>query len=59
MSGGGRNRGSRLLEGHREGTRRRYGKMEGGGRKLEGGGKCQMVGLRPSMSDGTLQTDGC
>lgn len=27
--------------------------------KLEGGGKCQMVGLRHSMSDGTLQKDGC
>lgn len=43
----------------REGGRRRYGKMEGGERKLEGGGKCQMVGLRHSMSGGTLQEDGC
>lgn len=49
---GGGNKGSRLLEGQREGTRRRYGKMEGGG-------KCQMVGLKPSMTDGRLQKDGC
>lgn len=34
----------------RKGTRRRNGKMKGGERKLEGGGKCQMVGLRHSVS---------
>ena len=31
--------------------------MEGGERKLEGGGKCQMVGLRHSMCDDRLQKD--
>lgn len=33
--------------------------MEGGERKPEGGGKCQMVRLRASVSDGRLQRDGC
>lgn len=43
----------------RERKGRTYGKTEGGERKLEGGGKCQMVQLRHSMSDSTLQKDGC
>lgn len=58
-SEGGQNRGSRLVEELREETWRTYGKMEGAERNLEGGGKCQMVGLRLSMSDGRLQKDGC
>lgn len=41
----------RVIEGRTEG--------EGTERRLEGGGKCQMVGLRHSVSDGQLQEDGC
>lgn len=46
-SKGGENRGGRLVEGQREGTRRRYGKMEGGERKARG---------RREMPDGWTKT---
>lgn len=46
-------------QGAAEGAEWRNGKMEGGERKPEGGGKCQMVRLRASVSDGRLQRDGC
>lgn len=47
-----RERKQRVIEGRMEVD-------EGTERRLEGGGKCQMVGLRHSMSDGQLQEDGC
>lgn len=47
-----RERKQRVIEGRTEGD-------EATERRLEGGGKCQMVGLRLSMSDGQLQEDGC
>lgn len=45
----------RVIEGRTEGEK----KDEGTERRLEGGGKCQMVGRRHSVSDGQLQEDGC
>lgn len=45
----------RVISGRTEGSK----KDEGVERKLEGGGKCQMVELRHSMSDGRMEEDGC